>query len=926
MTPIRAFGPPFAAALLLVSATACVKVYPPEGGPASAGAKTEETKTDDPFKPWDEVLKDTKKVEGYFTFHRKRDGALFVEVPEAMLGRDFGMAMHIGQGTGVFNLHQGLPLSDTRLMRWERRDDRLFLVQRNPRFTADPGTPMALSLAGNTAHSVAGAFEIRSRNAGTGNLLVEVTEFFVSDYAGIGDQVKPYFDDKPVSFDKDRSSVASVLGFPTNVEIDAALTYKASSPPIFGGEGIPDWRSVPVGVRYSLFALPAEPMMPRLADDRVGYFLDAVSDFSRDQEETSYVRMVSRWRLEKKDHSAETSEPVKPIVYYVDRSVPEPYRKYVKQGIEAWNKAYEAAGYRSAIVALDPPDDPAWSAEDMRYSTVRWTAAHQMGYAIGPSQTDPRTGEILNADVLISATFVRGWLFDWQEMAAPGARVRGAERPGGATPTLPADAALAAMVDGLEARRRALESLPARQAERLCLAEVGRAQQLGFQYAALVGLGVLEPGVPMPEEYLGLAIRDLVMHEVGHTLGLRHNFKSSSGVPHERLHDRAFTEANGVTLSVMDYAPVNVSPDPARQGWYWNPETGSYDAWAITYGYAPMYVQPETGLLARTGTPATTPEGELPGLRKVARQAADPLHVYGTDEDNWLGPFAVDPLTSAWELGSDPVLFARDRAAIVARVMPRLENRLVAEGEGYQRLRQAMNSLTFERLNSLVPVTKYVGGLYAARDHRGDPGQRPAFTPVSAAKQKEAVDLIVREAFAPDAFVMDPETLNRLAPSRWSHWGVAGTIFPLDFPVHANVALVQGALLSELLSPPRLGRMIDNGVRMPDGADAYTVAELFRDVSGPIWSELGAGADARIVSSFRRNLQRMHLDAMIGLLLSPAAPEDARSLARLELAELSARLGAAEGTGRVDRVTTAHFAESKARVDRALEAQVNVKP
>jgi hypothetical protein len=925
MSPIRSFGPPLAAALLLVSASACVKVYPPESGPAAASSgKPEDAKTSDPFKPWDEVLKDTKEVEGFFAVHRKRDGALFMEVPEAMLGHDFGMAMHIGQGTGVFNLHQGLPLSDTQLMRWERRDDRLLLVHRNPRFTADPGTPMALSLAGNTAHSVAAAFEIKSRNADTGNLLVEVTEFFVSDYAGIGDQVKPYFDDKPVSFDKDRSSVAAVLGFPSNVEIDAALTYKASSPPIFGGEGIPDWRSVPVGVRYSLFALPSEPMMPRLADDRVGYFLDAVSDFSRDQEETSYVRMVNRWRLEKKDHSAEISEPVRPIVYYVDRSVPEPYRKYVKEGIEAWNKAYEAAGYRNAIVAMDPPDDPAWSAEDMRYSTVRWTAAHQMGYAIGPSQTDPRTGEILNADVLLSSTFVRGWLFDWQEIAAPGAKLRDGES--GAVTSLPADASLAAMVGGLEARRRALETLPARQAERLCLAEVGRAQQLGFQYAALVGLGVLEPGVPMPEEYLGLAIRDLVMHEVGHTLGLRHNFKSSSGVPHDRLQDRTFTEENGVTLSVMDYAPVNVSPDPARQGWYWNPETGSYDAWAITYGYAPMYDQPESGPFARTGTPATSPEDELAGLRKVARQAADPLHVYGTDEDNWLGPFAVDPLTSAWELGSDPILFARDRAEIVDRVMPRLESRLVAEGDGYQRLRQAMNSLTFERLNSLVPVTKYVGGLYAARDHRGDPGQRPAFTPVSAAKQKEAVDLIVREAFAPDAFAPDPALMNRLAPSRWSHWGVAGTIIPLDFPVHANVALVQGVLLSQLLSPPRLGRMIDNEVRMPGGVDAYTVAELFRDVSGPVWTELGAGADARTVNSFRRNLQRMHIDAMIGLLLSPAAPEDARSLARLELAELSGRLGAAEGASRPDRVTTAHFAESKARIDRALEAHVSVKP
>jgi len=395
-------------------ATANVETDPRAGGDAKAG------KDDKPFEPWADVLKDTEAIDGFFILHQKRDNTVYLEVPESMLDKDFGMIMHISRGTGVFNVHQGLPLTGAQLMRLQRVGDKIILQHRNARFTADEGSPMRISVEGNIAHSIVAAWDIESKNDSTDNVLVDITKFIVSDYAQFGQRLRPYYNDHAASLDGDRSYVDGIQGFPLNVEIDAMLTYKSGERPNFGGEGIPDTRSVPIGVRTSIFALPEDPMPVRFADDRVGFFLDARKNFSRDQETTLYERIVRRWRLEKKDPTAEMSDPVKPIVFYVDRSVPEEYRQYVRRGIEAWSDAFLQAGFTNAVVAKDAPDDPTWNAEDIRYSAVRWTAAHQMGYAIGPSQSDPRTGEQLNGDVLLSSGFMSGWMWNYQRLANPG--------------------------------------------------------------------------------------------------------------------------------------------------------------------------------------------------------------------------------------------------------------------------------------------------------------------------------------------------------------------------------------------------------------------------------------------------------------------------------------------------------------------------
>ena len=901
---------------LALGLSACVQVYPqsekptPSAPPAAAAAAAAKKPEAGPFKPWAEALKDTKPTDGYFKTHLKRDNTLFMEVRPDQLEQDFGLVMHISKGVGVFDVHQGLPLSDMQLMRWKRVGDKLYLVEMNPRFTAAEGSPMRASLDGNVGHSVVQAFKIESEEPETKALLIDVSGLILSDYTWLSEQLKWYYGNKPVMFDKDRSFVSKTMGFPKNVEIDAELTYRASDFPAAPGSwaGVSDVRSVPVGVRYSFVALPEKPMMPRLADDRVGFFMDAVRDFSRDRSTAdSYQRYANRWRLEKKDPNAPLSEPVQPIVYYIDRTVPVEYRKYVKEGIEGWQKAFEAAGFKNAIIAMDAPDDPNWSAEDARYSTVRWTASHQMGYAIGPSQTDPRTGEILNADVLIASSWVNAWNSDYQELVGPNG-----------------------MLARLERAHEAMANAPAYMRDRFCLAEMGRGHQLMVQHAALAALGVIAPGKEMPIEFLGDGIRDLIYHEVGHTLGLRHNFKASAAITAEQLNDPAYTRQHGVGVSVMDYLPVNISTNPKQQGDFFNKEVGSYDVWAIKWGYAPVYEQSKEAPFAFSGKLATTPEAELVGLRKVAEESTEPLHAFSTDEDTHLGGLAIDPSSTTNDL-ADPLWYARQRGELVSRVMPRLDASLIGEGEGYQRLRGAVNGMIFERFLALLPLTKYVGGVYFSRAHKGDPNSGAPFTPLPAARQREAVRTLITQGFAEGAFAVPAELQNRMPPNRYSDWSTSwgGQI---DFPIHNSVLGVQNALLSQMLDNARLTRMVDNGARMPAGTEAYSIAEYFRTLTDAVWSELGTGSRAaRNIDSFRRNLQRSYLERMADKMLdvrpfpsAPATPEDARSLARYELAELSGRMGRALAQGNLDVPTRAHLMESKARIDRALEASVSL--
>jgi hypothetical protein len=906
------------------SATAQQSPESPSRAPAAVSADTigvtriapatpvqsADDRKDGPWKSFSEVTKNAQIQSGLFTLYRKRDNA-YLAVGPNQLDRDYLLVTQLSQGIGELGLDGGASVRSD-LVRFHRAGDRIELWVVNPHFAATPGTPMARTVAYSFGHSVAQSFPIATMRD-NGEILIDIAPFLLSDWADLGAFFQGVATQRKLSgtffLDKDRSSLEHIRPFPENFEADVRLTYQANRN--LGLDAVADYRWIPVGVHYSIIQLPSIPMRPRYADERVGYFVSAIKDFSRDTAESFFVRFVNRWRLEKRNPTAQLSEPVRPIVYYIDRTVPAEWKPWVRAGILEWNRAFEEAGFRNAIQVLDAPEDTLWSAEDARYSTVRWTATNRSVYAVGPSNVDPRTGEILNADVLVSASWIQTWRGESGEYVLPQAAVRSAFIEDSAALSLNGDSRLCSLGEGLR-------------------------RQGTVARALLAAAGTGPTAASSVRQYIGQALKALIMHEVGHTLGLRHNFRGSAGVTRAQLADRSYTKANGLGVSVMDYNPPALSLDPKKQGDFYTPTIGSYDRWAIRYGYTPF--GPTEPVIAMgkgsDGLAASwTPEVEVKALRSLAAEAADPSHLYGTDEDAGFGGLGLDPTVSRYDQTDDPLGWARERVTLINGLFDSLETRMVAPGEGYAGLRATFADLLTDRWYALLVTTKYLGGAMTARDHRGDPAARPAFVTVPAATQREALRFITEAGFGERAYRFSTRLLSHLGPDRWRHWGSnPSSDGRIDFPVHDWATAQQSTLLGQLLDPIVLERIRDAELRATDKAPTVTIPELFGTLTAAIWAEIGYPASGsqvslpRNVTSVRRDLQRLYLNALVRMVVNPApdTPEDARTLARVTLADLATELdrAMARRTIELDSYTRAHLVDSRERINQALHAQM----
>jgi predicted Zn-dependent protease with MMP-like domain len=637
-------------------------------------------------------------------------------------------------------------------------------------------------------------------------------------------------------------------------------------------------------VRYSLSALPETGYRARLADDRVGHFLAMYQDFTDDRADTPYVRYVTRWHLEKGDPNAALSAPKQPIVFWLENTIPVKYRQAVADGVLMWNGAFERIGFKDALVVKQQPDDADWDPADVRYNTIRWFVAADAGFAIGPSRVNPYTGQIYDADIGFTESMTRFARLSFENVVQPLSE----QQPNGMTELFRWRPNLRAMCD---------------QAS-------GAMQQAAFGHDLMMARGLLVNGADI-EKYINDYLTHVTAHEVGHTLGLRHNFRASTLHQFDKLQDTAATSEQGLTGSVMDYTPVNLAPQGRQQGHYWQTALGTYDYWAIEYAYKPLA--------------ASSVEGELTELRKIASRVADPTLAYGTDEDAFgTSPVGLDPRTNQWDFGSDPLAFYAERIKLAHEVWRGLETKAARQGEGYQSLRRAFNSGFNEAARSLLNANKYVGGVYHHRDHVGDPNGRAPYEPVPAAKQRQALELLKTYAFGPKAFDLPPSLLNKLASER--HWDFEGNIFRaqrLDYPIHQQVVTLQRALLDRLFNPVVLARLQDAEVKYANARDAFVMADMFEGVQDAVWSELRTGAAGQI-NSFRRAVQREHLKRLSSLVLrpNPATPEDAATLARYSLTQLRGRIqqALANGAG-MSTTTRAHLQESAARIDETLRAE-----
>lgn len=689
---------------------------------------------------------------------------------------------------------------------------------------------------------------------------------------------------------------------------------------------------------WSISALEGtEGYTPRKADNRVGYFYDSHVDYAKPATEQLSERYINRWHVEKADPSLKLSPPKQPIVWYIEHTTPLRYRRYVREGIEMWNRAFEGVGIAGAVEVRQ--QDRATGAfmeidpEDARYNFFRWNTSEQ-GYAIGPSRTNPKTGEILDADVVWHQGLTRAvrnmlealsndlveQAFDAETLAFF------AEHPSWDPRVRLADAATQRqMVHGKALELMMATQTPLSDTENHpwtggLASHQNRACRLGNMLAADLSLamsveaaGLIVDDEPkggvedasgdesaekekadlldgIPEAFIGPMIRYISAHEVGHCLGLQHNMAASTIRSLEQINTPGF---DGPTIgSVMDYAAVNINTrDDLVQGPYATPELGPYDHWAIAFGYGPE-----------------------DHVEKTLARVAEPDLVYVSQTAMSVGS---DPRNMTWDLGANNLDFAASRLGVVASLRGKLVDEITDKGESWATVRRRYQQLLGTHVQALVIASPWIGGTYTNNDEKGDPGDRAPIEDVPPAKQREALALVMDNAFDDSAFGLTGDLVRRFGKEYW--WDAENEDELMEDPsatVHDLVGGVQATALTLVMNPSRLRRVYDNEFRT-SGDDAFTMAELVTKVTDRVWAEDRIAGS----SSFERNLQQEHLGRLIDLALLESTSPTMRAigtLSRGELVRISERVGTVPNSA--SPYVKAHLRDTASRIAKALDA------
>ncbi len=820
-----------------------------------------------------DFLRDAKATPGFFTLHQK-DDKIWLEILPSQFNKPFFFSYNIPNSVGERGLY-GSQMGSSRLVEFKKIGNQIQLIAKNTQFFAKEGTPQAQFVSESFSDSLlTSAAVLTQPHPETKSVLIEANSLLFSDIPGYQTRLEAAFR-MPFAVDTRNTSFSAVKNTDklTGLEVKVHFSVpRIAAPPITPGSGpttpppraTPDPRSLFVSFYYSLMPLP-EPMQTRIADERVGFFTVARTDYTTDLNIKPKTHFLKRWRLEKKDVAAAVSEPKEPIVFWLDKNIPEKYRKSVSEGVLEWNKAFEKAGFKNALVVKQQQATDDFNNMDAKHASVRWFTGADVGFAIGPSQADPRTGEILDADIGMSDVFARG--------------------------------ARRAVIEDMGHAHSAHGALGVHG--EMCNHAHSSAQELNYALDLLEARG-MELDSPQADALAQAYVKDVMMHEVGHTLGLRHNFRASTVYDLKQIQDPNFTKINGVTSSVMDYNPYNISPKGEKQGEYVMSTLGAYDYWAIEFGYKQF-----------------PPGQEAQGLAQILAKASQPELQFDSDEDAGFGSMGgVDPLVNRFDLGADPLAYYKLRMKLSRELWDRLQNMNLATGDSYERLTRSFRS-GFNQLNRVAPLAaKYIGGVHIRRERAGS--KKAVFEPVSAAQQREALAVITKDFFGTDSFKFKPEFIARLATDRFERTEAEGS---MQTSVAALVAGVQRGILDHVYSPSVASRLAEVGMKVNDPKETLGLSDVYDTIQDAIWSEAKTGQETSLM---RRNLQREQLRRMADVLVKPAGPwpADARSIMRENARQLVSVLEKANAKPGLSKTTRAHYADALDTLNASLKASM----
>ena len=748
----------------------------------TAEAKKDKKNGKKEYETIEEFMEDGEyeKLEGFMNIlHETEKDKYYLIIEKNKLNKEFIYFTYILNGPQAVGASGG-SLGEGYILEFRMFKDDIGLYKINTKFTYDEPNKITQSKLTNIIEAFMGRFKVEVKEED--RFLISADKLFLSEILtsvtpNIPREYAEYYDLNLGKLDKEKTYIADIRNYPKNTAIEINYGFFNAKPKPSGSvDAVADKRYTFISARHLFVEMPDDKFEPRVADQRVGYFSQKVTDLST--YDTYPARdLMNRWRLVKKNPDAELSEPVEPIVFWVENSTPEEIRPFVVKGIEGWNAAFEEAGFKNAVVAKIQPDDAEWDAGDVQYNVVRWASTPSPRYAgYGPSIANPRTGEIIAADIV-------------QEF---------------------------------------------------------NAIKRGYTYRKLWGYS--EDKDPL-EQW----IVSLTMHEVGHTLGLRHNFKSSWIYDADEIHDTSITGKSHIG-SVMDYDPINIAPEGKEQGNYFPHAPGLYDRWAIKFGYTPNLSDSER--------------------EEILSQSVLPELIYGTDGDAMGSPGSnIDPRAKRYDLSGDPVKYTSERIDVINSKIKELPSIYLTEGETSTEFRSTFFSLTREKGRFMEGVSRLIGGVYSNRVVNGQEGITP-FEAVAYDDQKNAMNLISTKLLSNNAFTFDPEILKYLqsekraaySPSRGNE----------DPQLHDLVLGMQGRVLAHILHPRVMQRLVDSA----QYGNTYMPQEVLDDLFNAIFVQ------REEVNTFKMNLQSKYTDGLIDALADDSYDEISKSAIYSSLNEI----------------------------------------